>query len=152
MLKQPEDVPSSYGEQQLQISVAPLRNSMKAVEIEKAFSKRKLVDWNSNSFNFENLACTVTSLRETDMLNIIPSLMVYILEKRNEQNAIEYAEMVVFSLMPRQTGWENLVDYMNSEEVSATLKWLGHISDYAFVENCFEELQLATKLFEERVS
>lgn len=123
---------------------------MKAAEIVKAFSRRKIINWKAESFNFEDLACTVTSLREEDMLNIIPALMIFILEKGGESSEIRFAEMVVFSLMPRPTGWSNLIDHMNRKEISATLEWLRYIRGYNFIENCDEELQLATELFNDR--
>jgi len=120
---------------------------MKPREIEEAFRKRNVLDHNAKSFDFEDLACSVVSLRDKDMLNLIPSLMIYVLENKQNKCAINYAEMIVFCLMPQPEGWSNIIESMDLDEISATLKWLNDIKDYSFVENCADELQLATDLF-----
>ena len=120
---------------------------MKPGEIEEAFRERNVIDCNAQSFDFEDLACSVVALRDKDMLNLIPSLMIYVLENKQNKCAINYAEMIVFCLMPQPEGWSNIIESMNLNEISATLKWLKDIKDCSFVENCADELQLATDLF-----
>lgn len=124
---------------------------MKSEEIEGAFSGRKLMDRNAEYFNFEELACSVASLREEDQLNIIPSLMMYILDRKHNIRILNYSEMVIFRLMPQPPGWENLIDHMNNDEVAATLKWLKNIKNCSVVGYCNDELLAATKFFEERL-
>lgn len=125
---------------------------MNSEEIEKAFCKRELLDQNDQAFNFEDLACSVVSLRDQDMLNYIPSLMIHVLNNKQNKRAINYAEMIVFCLMPQPKGWSNIIDSMDIAEVSVTLKWLLDIKDCSFVENCTEELQLAIDLFRTRLN
>jgi hypothetical protein len=125
---------------------------MNSEEIKKAFFKRELLDQNDQTFNFEDLACSVVSLRDQDMLNYIPSLMIHVLKNKQNKRAINYAEMIVFCLMPQPKGWSNIIDSMDIAEVSVTLKWLLDIKDCSFVENCTEELQLAIDLFRTRLN
>jgi hypothetical protein len=122
---------------------------MDAEEIENAFSGRKLIDRNSEFFNFEELACSMARLQEVYQLNIIPSLMIYILDHKDSIPIINYAEMVVFRLMPQPKGWANLIDHMNRDEISATLKWLKEVKNCSFVVYCADELLMATDFFEE---
>ena len=123
---------------------------MKTQEIEEAFSGRKILDGNNKSFDFEDLACSVVTFREIDQLNIIPSLMIHVLKNKNTNRSLNYAEMIIFRLMPQSAGWKNLIDFMDKNEITATLRWLKHIKDYSFVENCTDELRLAVELYESR--
>ena len=124
---------------------------MKAEEIETAFSER-VINRGVETCHFEDLACSMASLKEVDKLNILPSLMIYVLEKNDNRRALNYAEMIIFCLMPQSVGWEDLIDTMNRKEVLATLEWLMEIKNYSFVENCSEELLQALNLFESTVA
>lgn len=124
---------------------------MNSSEIKLAFHKRKLLDQNDSDFNFEELSCVLVSLREQDMLNYLPSLMIYVLENKQSRSATNYAEMIIFCLMPQPEGWSSIIDSMDLPEVSATLKWLLNIKDCPFVENCTDELRLTTDLFRTRL-
>jgi len=132
----------------LKIIVNSIMNSL---EIKEAFHKRELLDQNAEYFNFEEISCSVVSLREKDMLNYMPSLMIYVLENKENSSATNYAEMIVFCLMPQPEGWSSIIDSMDIAEVSVTLKWLLDIKDCSFVENCTDELQLVTELFRTRL-
>lgn len=122
---------------------------MNSSEIKNAFLRRELINSESADFNLEELACSLSLLRESDQLNIIPSLMIYILGNKFHIYGLNYAEMLVFRLMPQPSGWGNLIDHMDEGEISATLKWLEEIGDYSFVENCQDELRLTIQFFRE---
>ena len=123
---------------------------MKAEVIFDAFSQRKVLDREISSSEFEDMACDLARLRDCDQLKLLPVLMTYVLRHHNDERKINYAEMVVFRLMPQSPGWENLIDEMNKIEINATLEWLVSCKDFPFVTNCKEELGLAIELFNKR--
>jgi len=123
---------------------------MEVDEIKMAFSERDVIG--VECFDFQDLACSIPILRDIDKLNIIPALMMYILDNGRSKQMIENAEMVIFNLMPQPRGWSDLIDSMSKGEISATLKWLVDVKDYFFVENCVNEFNLAMELFKDRLA
>jgi hypothetical protein len=123
---------------------------MKAEDIVSAFSEREVLDRVICASEFEDMACSIARLRESDQLKLLPLLMAYVLDHQNDGWKTNYGEMIVFCLMPQPAGWANLIDEMNALEIKATLKWLVSCNDFPFAVNCMDELRLAIEWFSER--
>lgn len=123
---------------------------MKGEEVIFAFSERKVLDRAISASEFEEMACSIARLRESDQLKLLPLLMVYVLQHQNDGWKTNYGEMIVFCLIPQPDGWGNLIDEMSDQEIKATLEWLVSCNDFPFAVNCTDELRLAIELFSER--
>lgn len=124
---------------------------MRPIDVINAFSEREVIDRELRTCEFEDVACSLATLRESDQLKLLPILMAYVL--RNHQNgaATNYGEMVVFRLMPQPDGWANLTESMSQQEVQATREWLIFCKNLPFAENCKDELLLTIKFFESQL-
>lgn len=118
------------------------------IKVINAFSERKIIDRKLSMSEFEDMACSLARLIESDQLKLLPILMAYVLRNNQDGVATNFAEMVVFRLMPQPNGWVNLIERMNKREVEATLEWLVSCEKFPFVENCKDELRLAIELFD----
>lgn len=118
--------------------------------IRDAFSSRKVIELPESDAAFEELACSLVSLRDCDQLNVLPALMISLLEDEHLGSLSNYADMIIATLVPQPKGWSDLIDSMNPCEVSAVLEWLKFVKKYPFAEACSDELERAINFFEWR--
>lgn len=115
--------------------------------IRQAFSNRKIIGSLKCADDFSNLARSFVALRDSDQLNVIPALMISVLENEDLRSVNHQADMIIYSLMPQPEGWSSLIDSMNKDEVNITLEWLGYVERFPFAELCSDELRIVTELF-----
>lgn len=119
-------------------------------DIKDAFSSRNVIDLSESDAAFVELACSLVSLRDCDQLNVLPALMISLLEDESLGSVGNYADMIIATLVPQPKGWSNLIDSMIPCEVSAVLEWLKFVKRYPFAETCSNELERATDFYESR--
>jgi hypothetical protein len=124
---------------------------MKPIDVINAFSGRGVSDKELSSSEFEDMACSLARLRESDQLELLPILMAYVLRHHKDGVATNFGEMIVFRLMPQPNGWVNLIEKMSKREVECTLEWLVSCKSFPFTENCKDELYLAIDLFDQSI-
>jgi hypothetical protein len=123
---------------------------MNSDSIRNAFSKRQIIKIPSSIHEFNDMACCLPRLQDIDQLNLLPSLMIAILDNPNLDGISNNCDMLVYRLMPQEKGWSNLIDEMNIDEIEITYKWLEYVRNYQFSNYCLNEFNQAIDFFKLR--
>lgn len=119
--------------------------------IEAAFAGRKFVLAPKSEADFEEMACSLSKLNNTDQLNVLPALMIALIAGDLREDSKGFGDMIIYALMPQPDGWRNLIEDMNMNEIKCVAEWLGYVSNHKFSKVCANELRSAYTLFKERM-